>query len=346
MFYNLSKKRSIQLLGHNTASVMVYGENCPLNAHIYQYYQNYPENNIISELMEKKDTLNLNEEHICQCYEKLLDYNQIDLIFDIIPNLNCLDGIALFLVAVDNQRYDIIDLMISYGFNLSQDITRTYYFSGTIYYDTLCYAISTNNLEIVKYLIERGAKPKANDVTLYLAHKYDMLDYLLEIFTCDDDLINLLCYFFKSPFKPCTKNTLNQILDKINNLELILEKKNLLLYLSIDRLKLLLQHGLKINYNNFKHFKYLHCLDKLEIIIFLLEEKIITPSLHDIINVINAIDPPNLSILITLAKYGYDLSLIPDVEEKYFDQINQLEQIGLKKETLLGYYIKAANRTL
>lgn len=75
----------------------------------------------------------------------------------------------------------------------------------------------------------------------------------------------------------------------------------------------------------------------MSIVHFLLEKKLVSA---DFENILNFAEGTNLFMPITLAKQGYDLSLIPDVEDKFMEHIDQLKQAGLRKAILLGYYIR------
>ncbi len=151
------------------------------NLKLYQYHLSHPDNIFLNKI---------NIRTICsavdlyQCYNAIIYYNQIDIIVDIINDyfqttkLN--DNIfVICIIAIDFNRQDIMDMLISSGFDINSYIINNTDNHSIIdnKLNAMDYCMRFGNLDIFKYLIEKGGD--MNAITYFNDVRLDIFDFYL-----------------------------------------------------------------------------------------------------------------------------------------------------------------------
>lgn len=340
---------------------------------IYKYYLEHPENNGLAEIIISANNMfQQNEEsYLCHVYGTLNGKNITNVIDEIIDGSGSNDEIAIILNAVHQDRYDIIDILISRGFDLNQIIIRLDTYTDFVA-DILLYAVSRNNLPMVKYLVDKGADifntncsntsqiipphdlsqcnivpqreikslPGTNCRTLIAACDLpdnNIMEYFLQFDIPTDTLFPIFMY-------ACFKNNLEcmkKLLDKGFDLSIIDETiHGKFIHCNEITLQFLLDNGLKIDFD--KLISPACICGKIEFIEFFLQNnyKIDRDTLCLVFRKMD------FSIIKIFLKYGVDFSQIP-VSNEYAGLISEFESNGLDKDTLVHYllqYMVPSNR--
>lgn len=305
---------------------------------IYDYHIKHPDNIKLTEFINKHITsINVNNlKFICNCYNYLIDQKLYDVTYEIIDGSNSIDEIAIFLVSIDLDEYNLLDLLISKKFNVNQKINcNKDFLPSTI--DLLTYAVTSKKLEMCKYLVANGANPFLNNSISFCKScnldNDEIFNYFMEFDIPEEYLKEALhnC-LLKLDF-----NKITQILNKnfdLNNLDQ--KFFDSIHSLDIQTLQFLLKNGLQLKSNILLGSACYN--NNIKLIKFCLELGL-RPNEAIIKNVI---DNFNLSIIKLFTEYNIDLSfitnIIPNINE-YDDIIEKFEYYGLSKNSLLNYLI-------
>ncbi|XWV26089.1 hypothetical protein QJ857_gp0991 [Tupanvirus soda lake] len=309
---------------------------------IYKYYLEHDDNDNLKSIIKtaKKISHSYQDIFLRTCYSKLIINGMDNIIFDIISGNNSNDELIICLIAIEMDRRNIIEHLISKGFNLNQMVLQDNKLSF-LNFDVLTYAVRKNNLQMVKYLVELGANPTSNNL---MALQYSCVYKTREIFEYFIDL-EIPYDVLKFIFVHCctTHNIENKIffIKKIINKGLNLSNINDILdncigNLSADDVQYLIDNGYTISST-----KPLHMACKksnTELIDFLLSyglqpDKTILDTVFGIFNV------PTIEIFI---KHRIDLSgFTVALDNNQF--ISDLQLCGMNKDTLITLILKKIN---
>ena len=164
------------------------------NTKLYQYYLSHPNNIFLKNIIITKSFLRY-QLRAYFTYYKIIKNNQIDIIADIIndckPITNlCDDIIIICMIAIEYNRQDIMDILLSSNFNINSYLIINedvfHYTARPIFCEKINvmeYTMIFGNLDMFKYLIENGGDIKTiNNIT---SCKLDIFNFYLEnIETC------------------------------------------------------------------------------------------------------------------------------------------------------------------
>ncbi|XWV26088.1 putative orfan [Tupanvirus soda lake] len=126
------------------------------------------------------------------------------IIFDVVNGNNSNDELIICLIAIKRERYDIIDHLLSKGFDLNQmvleydsdtltwlnfdimtyalcksnlnfDIMTYALCKSNLNFDIMTYALCKSNLKMIKYLVKKGAEQTKNN------EQNDIFNYFLSM---------------------------------------------------------------------------------------------------------------------------------------------------------------------
>jgi hypothetical protein len=140
------------------------------NTTIFKYHTEHPENLTLSEIITLSiaRAFDSNIRFMNCCYSLLLDANMTDIFYEIVGR-NQNEDIIILMLAIDQNATNILDILMSNGFNPNQIMFGIE--PNEIIYDVLTYAIRSSNLQIVKFFVGYGADPfRRNNIALILIY--------------------------------------------------------------------------------------------------------------------------------------------------------------------------------
>ena len=323
---------------------------------LYQYHSRHPDNFELKLIIKTNKKLlrhDMADDFLYACYNDLFNQNIICVVRDIIVESNIgstsFDSIDEFLIckiAVTKNMYDIIELLIEYGFDLNHSFIKAISIHRCL--DILAVAVKENNFKMCQFLVEKGATPvgfrcsalsescKLVDDTIF--------DYLMQFDIPQQTLGQLLF----SSFNISDDNRsifdfqkIKKMLEKglnLNNLDfgfhsIIFGK------CTVDQLQYFLDNGLVIK-SNVILLEAIHSKNK-ELVDYLLDYGLVID--EKMLDYIFASE--NVSIILFLAEINVDLSVIK-LEKKYDSVINKLTERGLDKNVLLNYLFASTEPNL
>jgi len=307
---------------------------------LYFYHRDHLDNINLAKIIDNNytDYNGTVSTFLINCYDNILEENMEYIIGDILEadKLDDNEKLAICLAAINKNRTDIIDLLLSKDFCLNQIV-----FHMDLYpimnFDLLTYAVRRNNLETIKFMVENGADPFYNDskpiLTACDTSNIAIFDYLFE----RDMSYQILCQIFSHL---CRKNKFNKImvsklfekgftLPNVKSFYTMLGKSNVefIIFLqdydldlySLDSLDLLLSACQNNNENLIK---------------YLLQQGMM-PSKNIIQSVFNNMSIPIIQIFLD---HNVNFSVIDDNNE-YDYLIERLMAHGINKDVLLNHLL-------
>ena len=293
-----------------------------------------------------------NINYLCQCYDVLIKNNfDDDLIHDMINTSNSYDNFAICLVAIFNEKLDIMQMLAHTNFDFDQHICIYSFYASNMLaenaglYNLLSYAIRHDRINIVRYLIQYGVQVNldSNYYTEYISqHDIGLFDELYSLYKGDRSAL-LFKNICEENFQVvdrllCTDTRLNINQLKPDLVKYLISKK--LYYrphICLDILQLLVKHGLVIDNYFFQDIFIFSDIGTLDYLMteyyFVPNNDVIAKLFQDIKFEIDKID--------LLVKHNVDLSNF-----KYFagsdksDKLTNLAKIcNLDHETLVAYLV-------
>ncbi|XWV24842.1 putative ankyrin repeat protein [Tupanvirus deep ocean] len=310
---------------------------------IYRYYLEHSDNDKLRSIIKsaKKISLTYLDMFLRECYSKLLFENMDDIIFDIISGSNSNDELIICLIAIEKNRKDIIEHLVSKGFNLNQMVLVERKLSF-LNYDVLTYAVRKNNLSIVKYLVDLGASPLSNDLMALKSSCGNKTFGIFEYFLDLEMPYNILKFIFVN----CCTTTfienkiqfIKKIMSKgfnLYNISTILDE--CVANLNVDDVRYLINNGYTIS--SIKPLTMACIKSNTELIDFLLGYGL-QPDKATLDIVFDIFDIPTIEIFV---KHKIDLSdLIFTTECNQL--INDLLLCGMNKDTLISLLLGKKNK--
>ena len=306
---------------------------------LYFYYLTNPENKFLQALMDKTiiidDKISASYKHtkhektldfiLNMCYEIIMENNQLDIFYDIVPEMTYNELTMLGKIAVEEYNKEIIELLHRNGLNYNFFIMlpeRHIAYHGYTKHGLDIIHFMTNigiNLDIVEGFDGHAINNGNKEFLEYLIENQKQLDNIFVdcLFMCDD-----------------VKLILDLFVDKIdisNNKDDILSR---VCRESLDTILLLPAYGIELDYNNILRQT---CANyNFEVIEYCLQngmqvDKIILQSLFR-----DAYKNPSLPEMINLfIKYNVDFSLLSFDEPTDYELLAILENNGLDKDAVL-----------
>jgi hypothetical protein len=200
--------------------------NSILHTVIYQYHIQHLENLQLSDIILRSVTYShgIDVIFMYHCYVFLMDNNILDILYETIgKSVN--EDIIILLVAIDKSQIDVLNILISNGFNLNQLIFPT----GKHIYFPLMHAIRVENLPMIKYLIEKGADPFQYDGIAFIksCDTYAIFEYFIELDVSNKYLSKLFYHIISH--ESFTNVKIRKILERgfiIENIDQFIENYN------------------------------------------------------------------------------------------------------------------------
>ena len=153
---------------------------------IYKYHLEHPKNQILTEIINHSmENVFYTNGFLHSCYKRIISSHMGNIIYEIISfNSNSFDEVAICQLAIDQNRFDIIDYLATNNFNFNQMIFEDHN-RIQVKYDILTYALEKNNFSMIKYLVGLGAEPWENNL-LALNRSSDLstfefFDYFMDL---------------------------------------------------------------------------------------------------------------------------------------------------------------------
>lgn len=302
--------------------------------------------------------------HLCLCYDILVKNGLDNLICDMLNTVNKYDMLAICLVAIINERTDIMEKLVGLNFDFGQAIMvctdmeetdgKIYLYSDGDCSTILSYAIHYNKITIVKYLLQ-------NDIKMDLASIGRLFSYInnKDISLFDDfyhlgksemgndrmigkwSSLDLLMWNIDIE----NNKVVERLLSTDPNLDPNLVKSNLEKYeistIGLDTLKILINYGFVID-NEFSQFIFERCGRDTDIIDFLMAEYSFVPTDDMITKLFQDIKyEESMAKIRLLAKHNIDLSNIKYAGKsiKSLKFIESIKNCNLDLQVLTTYLL-------
>ncbi|XWV24841.1 mg215 protein [Tupanvirus deep ocean] len=304
---------------------------------IYKYYLNHTDIDTLEKIIiESKKSVYL-DDFLKLCYTALLDKKMDQIIFEVITGNNSNDELMICLLAIKRERYDIIEYLLSKGFNLNQMVSA--YNIKFFDFDILSYTVRKNNLKMIKFLVDRGANPIENNLMALITacgfETDDAFRYFLSLELPDSVLYKIFLHC-------CNVSCCNvSVRDNVQKLNIILRKgidiKNIQSELNdiigicdLDVVQFIINNGHVINTN----LPLVQACEKSNapVIDYLLNYGL-QPDENIIEKVLSIFHLPTIEIFIN-HKINMRNSIKPN---KHINLVNKLEVCGLDKDGLIFY---------
>ena len=345
---------------------------------LYQYYHNTNHLTVLDDVMQTilKKTLAyanykitcsyndgrgktiLNIHHLCECYDVLIKNGTDNLICDMLNTSNRYDQFAIYLVAVINERIDIIQLFMQLNFDFNQEIrlytmfersepTNTIHlFESPQHNNLFTYALQNNKIDIAKYLLQNGIKIDSigSKCLFGYINDHDDHDHDTSLF---DDFYNL-CQEQLNSLVLLVENINNnnhKIIERILNTEIGFDinmikpyfKEYSLSSTKLDTFKILINYGLVIDNELFQDiFKNAD----MDVIDFLMSEYHFTPDNDLIMQLFQNTCLIKINLLI---KHNVDLSnvMYNNQNDKYYKFANLTKRCNLDMESFVAFLLSS-----
>jgi len=224
------------------------------NSDLYKYSLENPNNDDLSQIINSMHSPILgfcDNPYLYGCYQLIFDENMTSVIHDIISRTNNdMDKKVICLVAINKNRYNILEALLSNGFNFNQCIdsqSLNYLFAGTNIL-TLAYMYN-GDIKMIKYLLENGADISYKKYILLdevcKKNDIDTMNYLLDLDTHQDALFVAIQSSIKYDHIDMIKNIMAN-----NDFDLAPYSKILhitIARVSVEIVQYLLDHGLVLD---------------------------------------------------------------------------------------------------
>jgi hypothetical protein len=315
------------------------------NTKIYKYHTLHPELSALEEIIT--DSLirsNFSKNSFLRnCYTRIIDCGLELIIYDIMSEPHDNDELAICKVAIDKNKLNLLDFLLTKKFDLNQIISddNIHHFLD---YDILSYAVIINNLSIVKYLVENGADPLKNEgcalKKAYVSKTEDIFDYFINL----DMSYQSLCGAFDCCCNHIGRrenhdsDKLKKLINKginINDISEVISSH--IVNFPIDMVKFLVDRG--FNIDSARILARACAISNDEFVDFYLEQglQINMDCLKIIFNTMN------MDMINILIKHNINLSVLEQIKD-HCDTTNKLEALGLDKDVLIGYLMNKINR--
>ena len=333
---------------------------------LYQYYNNTNcltiLGDVIGKIVEdhKMDSVNHRRKqdkiaHLCQCYDVLLKNGFDSVVYDMINTSNQYDQFAICLVAINNDRLDIIKILAGLNFDFFQHITCFVNNSDSIYgnglNNLLGYSLKLEKkIEIVKYLFSHGIQLDIeNDFYLFYYINYNDHDFSLfdDFFSMHQQhslaiLIKIMNYGYSKIVERLLNidTNLNLNMVKSNLVKSVTDNKVVYNNLNLYMIKLLINYGLIVDNDFFQDIFQNYNTDTID---YLMTEYHFVPDNDSIAKLFQDMDS-NLHKIKLLTKHNVDLSNVKYLDSndqkeidqycKMFEFINSLKRCNLDGDIL------------
>ena len=305
------------------------------NTKIYKYHQLHPEIIALAKIIND-NIINLSA-LLYNCYNEILENKLDEIIYDIVGNPVSMDEVAICKVAVANNRLDIIDFMIA------KKSTHIHFNSalGSHTFEILQHVVQSNNMIVVKYLVDNGISPFEHQMNAFKSSFYYSIEIFNYYINLDIPYTTLCSAFlwccFDNYNNSCSEKKLDmikQILNigiNINDISTDIIKNSG--RLKVNVLQFLMDHGFDISNTKILLDACRH--SNHELIEFLLKQGIEPDN-----RVLNAIFKSfNIDIVKLLIKYNIDLSNLKPIVE-HVNIANQLESLGMDNKVLISFLLE------
>ena len=318
-------------------------------SHIHQYIESYP--NIVELVDINKPQLCMRCFYMCKLcnmIDALLQNNLDEIIYDMINIVqnNSDDMIAICLVAIINERLDIIPLLVSREFDFSINIfdrsNSDFHFGSKNLID---YAMANGKISIVRVLLDMGIEPtiisKLNDQCTD-----NLNNFSIDNCSIDDEYFDFIIDSYPKYHTPLLilsiyKNDIDRIIklcninpnlinDLVQNFSNYIKHDSCIGEIKLDTFKLLVNYGLIID-DSF--FEIIFGKENSELVDYLMSTYNFVPSDTLIKGVFNKISHSMIEILF---KHRVDLSKIkPKISLD--DIFHKLEECNMDPAVYFSY---------
>ena len=331
---------------------------------IYQYCQNNMHNKVFADSSQSIDHIEnykthcvidaIQTEKMCFYYDALIKNHMDNLIYEMISICGQHEQMAICLVAINNEKLDIIENLMSakFDFNVCLDA----YFYGDSFGSKFCfigYAIYYKKIKIVQCLLDNGIGlnilDKAKKYFLYYVRTFDdeifdliinrypqyhqslliisiynnKADWTKRLFDTSPNInIDQIQYYFGQPFNDNDNDN-----DKADSAI----QTGLVRNINVDVLKLLVGYGLEINQQLFETIFYQLNVDVTDYLMTEYSEYHFVPTDELIMHVFLNMKIDMIKLLI---KYNVDLSQIQHAHP-LGELIESAEKCGLDPKIFL-----------
>lgn len=302
---------------------------------LYKYHEKHPELHTLTEIISENKGYSL-DSFLCNCYTKILDNGMDYIIYDVVSEPIDNDEVAICMTAIDKNKLDIIDFLVSKKFNPKQMVLQ----SQQIYldFDILTYAVRKNNLPIVKYLVENGASPCENNMCAMRAafslKSDDIFDFFINLDIPYQTLCLIVSYCCNFDFRrnnnPKKYEKLKKLFNKgidVNYVACTIDK--CIGKFPVDMIKFLIDSGLDINSNRMLYRA--SAASNYELVDFLLQQGLQIDA--ESLNII--FEKLDMNMIEVLIKYNIPLSSLKPIKD-HIDMANKLDALGMEKDVFLS----------
>lgn len=262
-------------------------------------------------------------------YEQIFDTN-FDIVYEIIDGSSSIDELVIGLVAIDKNNYDILGYILSKGF----DINKIFYESNL-----LSYSVTAKNLEMCRYLIDKGANPFSHENGAFITSCHtdtEIFDYFMENYELSNEQLEkafISCLYGDK----CNFGKLKKIFDKgldVNNYKQRFFDK--IGGYNVGLFKFLMENGLELKSNVLLGSACMN--DNYELAKLCLDNGL-RPN-NDILNIVcKKIKLPLMKLFL---QYGIDFSSVT-MDNQTDILIEEFEKNGLDKTTFLNLFLQDKN---
>ena len=319
---------------------------------LYFYHITHPENEFLNELMSRPFIVDDSSRIDCVLYYEagyqkyygyyiscidILKNNQLDILYDSIPNTAYDELEVLAIAAVTENNKEIIELLYKKG--LKYDFQTHYYIKGN-QIPIVRYAYREHGLELVKFIADLDIEfiKEAFDYKAY--NDKVLLDYLVEN---NQSLYTIFLQALRHHVN--TQEILDYFADKVDMTKYQDRIMGICCCKSLDIVKMLPNYGISLNLD--KLFAHASECDNAELIEFCLQNGFKVGKDHLLEIITKCVSPTGFmdgplyeNVLRVLMKHDVDFSVLEFGKTMDYDLLNDLENHGFDKDAFINYCVK------
>ena len=278
-----------------------------------------------------------NENVFHSIYKKLFDDNLFEIIYEIIDGTDAIDNFVICKIAIDTNNYDILDFAIAKGFNIRKE-------NSVFKSDILTHSVCTQNFELCRYLVSKGASPFDNNCMALTKschiNKCDIFEYFLELGEINNEQLKILLHeSISAAGLSNTYTKIKKILEKGLDLNSLDQKFfDSVAYSGVDIFRYLFENGLEFNSNILLGAA---CVSSNCDLAKICLENGSRPNDAILEKILNNLNLPMIKLFL---QYGIDFSLVPVINE-FDDLISELEKNGMVPTNWLNVILRSRSKT-
>jgi ankyrin repeat protein len=310
------------------------------NTKIYKYHEKHLELDLLTKNIDKMNngsSVNVIR-YLLTRYSEIMENGLEYILYDIINQPYDIEEQAIFLAAIDKNKIEIMDFLLSKNFDPNQLVDGSQLGFG--YSDFLTYATRTNNLFIVKYLVENGADPFKNRMNAFRVSLFhsDIFNFFINLEISYQNLCAAFICVCINVRHNKNKNIYFEIHKKIFDKGINISDIHdvIIKYIGtfpVDLVIFLMDNGLDIGSKNILASAV--SVSNFELVDFLLQQGLqMDPGCLKII-----FDNMRIEMVKVLIKHNINLSIVKPPKNHY-DIATKLETLGMEKDIFIDFLIE------